>query len=291
MGKRIITFVLVFVCLISLTGCGKSNNNSNEKSDGGIFSKSLKTSDLDIKDFSYNTEASKCSGYDCYVMSLENNSKYDLIGVQFTYGVKKDATEEQLNVYSNFMNEHDGYIEDDDSPKDVILRGSVERLVQKNEKMTGLKFTVGYKDWSWYDYPTDEQFNLMEPKELQIGVLGEDKKMYIAYYDFNKKVWKLDEKTISVDTWSKKDIANKIDKPTAKHFIVRNDEDDDFEIYAYGVSEEDYNAYVDGLVNKGFTKEDSYSSHFEGKNNEGYEVDVYYTKDDQKMSLSIEKED
>lgn len=54
MGKRIITFVLVFVCLISLTGCGKNNNNSNEKSDGRNFSKSLKTSDLDIKDFSYN---------------------------------------------------------------------------------------------------------------------------------------------------------------------------------------------------------------------------------------------
>ena len=86
------------MCLISLTGCGKNSNNSNEKSDGGIFSKSLKTSDLDIKNFSYNTEASKCSGYDCYVMSLENNSKYDLIGVQFTYGVKKDASEVFDNI-------------------------------------------------------------------------------------------------------------------------------------------------------------------------------------------------
>ena len=31
-------------------------------------------------------------------MSLENNSKYDLIGVQFTYGVKKDATEVFDNI-------------------------------------------------------------------------------------------------------------------------------------------------------------------------------------------------
>ena len=285
MKKSIKILLLFAVCIISLTGCGKEGNNSG----GGLFSKSLKASNMNIKNFEYNTESTKCNGYDCYSMSLTNNSKYDIVAVEFTYVVKSSATEEQLSVYSDFMKDHDGYIEEDDSPKDVILRGNVERLISKGETMNGLHFTVGFKTWSWYDYPTEEQFNLMEPKEMQLGVIGEDKKLYIAYYDFKKDSWKLDEKTVVADTWTKKELSKNLIQPTSKHFIVREDEDDEYSIYAYGVTEENYKKYVEDLKNSGYEQDDSYTGHFEGKNKDGQEIEVWYYDDDQRMSISIEK--
>ena len=48
----------------------------------------------------------------------------------------------------------------------------------------------------------------MEPKELQIGIVSGNK-LYIAYYNFKGKSWKLDEKTVVVDEWTKNEICKK----------------------------------------------------------------------------------
>ncbi len=204
MKKTILTILLGVLMIFSMTGCGGKNN-----SNGILGNKSLKASDLSIEDFKWETVSGKCDGYDCYVLSLTNNSKYDIIGVNFSYKVKDEVTDSQLNVYEEFMKEHDGYIDENDSPKNVTLIGEKNKLVQKGEQLTDLRFTVGYEDSAWYDYPTDEQFNLMEPKELQLGVISENK-LYIAYYSFKDKSWKLDQNTADVDTWPNTDIAKKL---------------------------------------------------------------------------------
>lgn len=284
MKKKIISVFLLAFMILGLTGCG-GNGGSNSP-----LSKGLNAKDLSIEDFKWETKASKCDGYDCYVLSLTNNSKYDIIGVEFTYKVKDSVTESQLSVYDSFMKDHDGYIEEDDSPKKVILRGDKNQLVQKGEELTGLRFTVGYDRWSWYDYPTDEQFSLMEPKELQVGVVSNNK-LYIAYYDFQNKSWKLDENTTEVDVWTKSELGKKLNKPNGKHFVTITDDEDEFKIYSYGCSKDTYKEYVETLKSSGFAEEDSYSSHFEGKNNDGYVVEVWYEESGQYLSISIEKED
>lgn len=232
MKKTILTILLGVLMIFSMTGCGGKNN-----SNGILGNKSLKASDLSIEDFKWETVSGKCDGYDCYVLSLTNNSKYDIIGVNFSYKVKDEVTDSQLNVYEEFMKEHDGYIDENDSPKNVTLIGEKNKLVQKGEQLTDLRFTVGYEDSAWYDYPTDEQFNLMEPKELQLGVISGNK-LYIAYYSFKDKSWKLDQNTADVDTWSNTDVAKKISKPNEKHHVIITDDEDEFKIYSYGITKD-----------------------------------------------------
>ena len=94
MKKTILTILLGVLLIFSMTGCGGKNN-----SNGILGNKSLKASDLSIEDFKWETVSGKCDGYDCYVLSLTNNSKYDIIGVNFSYKVKDEVTNSQLNVY------------------------------------------------------------------------------------------------------------------------------------------------------------------------------------------------
>ena len=296
MKKTILILCAVLFCVscAMLQGCS-TNNNLSDNDDGnkgsiGDQNTVLKASDLSIDDYEWATDRTKYNGVDCYSFSLTNNSDYDIIAVEFTYKVKEDVNDSDLVVYDEFMKDHDGYIEEDDSPKDVILKGSKNALVAKGEQLTGLRFTVGFQNWSWYDYPTTEQFNLMEPKEMQIGVIGKDNILYIAYYDFEDDAWILDENTMAVDTWSKKEIAKKISKPNEGHHVVTTDEEDEFNVYSYGINADEYNQYVENLKTAGFAEESNSSSHFEGKDTNGYVVELWYYSDEERLSIGVEKD-
>jgi len=153
-----------------------------------------------------------------------------------------------------------------------------------------LRFMIGFKNWSWYDYPTDEQFELMGPKEIQLGVVGEDGLLYLAYYDFETDTWMIDENTIPVDTWSEKEIAKKISRPAEGHHVVTTDEDDRFGFVSYGVTTDDYSQYVKSIKAVGFAEDNSNPSHFAGKSADGYTVKLWYYSEDERLSITIEKE-
>lgn len=248
----------------------------------------MKVNDLSIDDFEWETKRTKYNGADYYSFTLTNNSVYDIINVEFTYKVKDDVNDSDLEVYSEFMKKHDRFIEEGDSPKDVILVGSKNSLVPTGEQLTDLIFTVGLRHGSWYDYPTDEQFNLMEPKKMQINIIGKDNVLYFAYYDFEDAEWMLVGDTMLVDTWSEKAIANRISKPVAAHHIVTMDYEDEFQVYAYGTKEDEYNQYVETLKTSGFKEKSRNFYSFVGENEDGYTVAVYYYSDEEKMSINVD---
>lgn len=286
--KRTVTFILAIVlCLysVALQGCSDSDNGT-----GGLSKKSLKASDLSIENFEWETVSSKYNGHDCFVFSLVNNSDYDIIGVEFTYKIRTDVPDDALIVYDEFMKDHEGYIDETDSPRDVILRGTKDVLVSKGEKLTDLRFTVGFQDWVWYDYPTKEQFELMEPKELEIGVVGDDNTYYIAYYSFIDKSWTLDEITVPANTWSKKAIAQTISKPTEAHHIIVKDEEDRFEVRSYGITADAFLQYVEEIKKVGFVGDSASDAYFDGKNGEGYSVTLDYKAKDQRLIIRVKRD-
>lgn len=279
--RRTIKYLSILLLIICLTACGKGDN-------GGINllpTKKLKASDLSISDFEWNTDASKCYGNDCYIFSLKNNSKYDIVGFQFKYSVKDDVPTSDLDIYDDFMKDHDGYIEEDDSPRYVTLNtGAVDVLLSQGESKEGTTLRIGYRDWTWYSYPNDKQFELMEPNELQVGIIYE-KKLYLAYYSFLNKSWKLDAKTGVADEWTNKEIGKKLPKTNGKHFIVIVDEDDYYNIGVYGITKELYNEYIDELVKQNYEK-----GEYDRYKKDGYTIDLYYNEDMETLDLSIKKD-
>lgn len=277
-----IKFILLVILGIVLTGCGNKTT---------LINKTLSTKDLNIKDFAFNAEKSKCSGFDCYIVEFTNNSKYDLISVNFKYKVKDDVTEEMLSLYDEFMKDHDWFIDEDDSKREVTLRGNTDELIEKGSTTRNVMLTIGYNNYSWYDTPSKEQFDLMELNEIQIGVIGKDKKLYLAYYSFVDKSWRIDETTIDLNVWPKTELSKLIPVPDFKYYAVIDSDEEDFSFYAVGVSKDDYFEYVNKLKESGFVNIEQYEDYiFEATNKENNGIEIWYEENIMNLTLSLTKD-
>lgn len=280
-----INSIKVFALLLFMVVLSACSKNSS------IFNKSLKAKDLSISDFTWSTENSKCFGKNCYIVSFTNNSNYDVISPKFIYKVKDDISDESLNVYNEFMQEHSWFLNEQDTVRGVTLIGYDDSLVEKSKNTRKIIFTVGFDNTAWHDYPTKEQFELMEPKELSLGVIGKDSKLYLAYYNFIDKSWSLDETTMDVNVWPTSELAKKVDKIVGKYFMVTYSSENSISVQSYDVSKDDYDKYVGKLKSNGFTNEESYSSYmFEAKDADGAEVNLWYEEDTFSLAMTLNKD-
>lgn len=280
-----INSIKVFTLLLFMVVLSACSKNSS------IFDNSLKAKDLSISDFTWSTEYSKCSGENCYIVSFTNNSNYDVISPKFIYKVKDDISDESLNVYNKFMQEHSWFLNEGDTVRGVTLIGYDDSLVEKSKNTRKIIFTVGFDNTAWHDYPTKEQFELMEPKELSLGVIGKDSKLYLAYYNFIDKSWSIDETIMDVNVWPTSELAKKVDKIVGKYFMVTYNSENSISVQSYGASKDDYDKYVGKLKSNGFTNEESYSSYlFEAKDGDGAEVNLWYDEDTFSLAMTLNKD-
>lgn len=290
MKKKILSILMLVVIILCLTACG-DNQSDNKQS---IFSKELKTSDLSIEDFNIEIGKTKKYGIEYYVATFTNNSKYPVVSFQIDYEPKDDVTETQLSVYNDFMKEHYDWIESDDLTG-VILRASGEKLVENGSSIGKTNITIGYDTYSWYDSPSKEQFDLMEPKELQIGIIGENDVLYIAYYDYNEKEWLIDEESKQLNEWPKVEIAKKVIKPECKYTLLDSAIDDEEKIYfdCYGINKEKFKTYIKTLQDAGYEVKDieeSYSSYYDSvETSDGYELTLDCDYEKEKLSIELSK--
>ena len=249
---------------------------------------------MSIEDFSIETGISKKYGEDYYYATFTNNSKYPVVAFQIDYEPKDSVTESELSVFDNFMKEHYDWIESDDLTG-VILRASGEKLVEKENSIEKAVINIGYEKYSWYNTPSKEQFELMEPKELQIGVIGENDVLYIAYYDYNEKKWLIDEESNQLNEWPKTEIAKKVIKPECKYTLLDSDIDDEEEIDfdCYGVTKEKFKVYVKTLQDAGYEVKDieeSYSSYYDSiETSDGYELTLDCDYEEEILSIDLSK--
>lgn len=285
--KKTIITLLVIISLF-ITACG--NKNGDEVS--SILKNGIKASDLSIKDFEIENGTSKKYGKDYYYTTLTNNSEYPIVSFQIDYQPKKDTTEDDLKVYDEFIKEHADWIENDNL-FGVILRSSGEKLVEKGEKIENAVVNIGYDTYSWYNTPNQEQFELMEPKELQIAVIGENNVLYVAYYNYNNKEWTIDKENRELNTWPNTEISKKVITPECKYTLLSSDIDNEekIEFDCYGIDKKQFKSYIKKLQESGIkAKEvnDSYNSYYDSiETEDDYEITIngYFEKNKAKISL------
>ena len=265
--------VVLFLCII-LTGCGSKDSSATN-----LFNNTLKVKDLSIEDFSWETKSTMISGEKYYAMSLTNNSKYDVIGVEIDYKVSDTTSESDLSAFDGFMKNHSDWIDEDQTSRDITLVGSQNKLIKKGETINQIVLTIGIDDLSWYDVPNDTQFSLMEPKTLQIGIVGKDDKLYIAYYDFIEKSWMIDETVVELNNWTDTELSQQIVKPNCDYYYVSDDDDGYYDFTAYGITSDYFKEYVSLIKEKGFTENDPLStdSYYSAEDADGNYISIDYT--------------
>lgn len=287
--KKIFIIIVCGVCLLGITGCG----NNEKSSSGGIFSNSLKAKDLAIKDFVWETKETRINGKKSYVMTITNNSEYDILGAKIYYELKDSATEDDLKLFDDFMTDHADWFDEDETVEDITLVGSRDKLVKKGETLDQIILYIGMGTTYWYDRPTEEQFELMQPYELQLAVIGKDNKAYVVYYEFDDDEWSIDEITKAVNTWAKNDLADKVIKPTCDYYILTSevDEEDYLDFVCYGVTKEYFRQYAEESRKAGFDVDapevDDYEMYYSAENKDGISISITYDEKSETLEVSI----
>ena len=284
----VITLMLSFVFVLS--GCKCSNGKSG---DASSITQAITENSLNIDDFIWNVEQTKKSGKDIYTFSLTNNSKYELLGAEINYKTKAGLTPEQLSLFDDFKAKHESYFKDGQTTADVTLIGKKETYIPTSGSANGIPVTIGVGNYSWYDSPTKEQFDLMEPNELVLIVVGSDDVAYPAYYSFADKKWKIDSKTVKLNNWPDSELAKLIPEPKDYNYKMTLAYEDHIAADVYGVTDEYFKSYVEQLKEKGFTEDideynsDSYSR-WEAKDKNGNKVSLEYHNDTHILRIHLD---
>ena len=297
MKKIIIGVIIIIAIVLIIFGINKLTSNNgvsiSEKGEdtvNSVLGKKLDSKDLSIDDYSWevNPKVDKYSNRG-YALSFTNNSKYDVIGVEIDYKTKDDVTDDELKIFDEFRNSHEGYIDEDDSSRDISLISKKDTLVKKGENIDNSFLFLGHKKTYWdnFDgYPTKEQFELMEPSTLELGIIGEDLRLYIAYYDFVNQKWSIYDDSKKLNTWPSNEMSKKIKEPDCDYYILKSDTDDeDVDLICYGVSEEKDKEYIKTMQDSGFTVDapEYYEYSYSAKNADGNEIEVRYDKEKNRM--------
>lgn len=284
MKRKILNVLILFVMVIGLTACGNNESGSNS-----ILGKGLKTKDLSIDDFAWETKETHIDGKKTYAMTLTNNSEYDILGVEIDYEVKSSATQEELKVFDKFMSDHADWIDEDETAEDITLIGKRQKLVKNGESVSQIILYIGMGTSYWHDRPDETQFDLMEPETLQMLIVGKDNKVYVAYYEFDDKEWDLDEETRELNKWPNNELSKKVTKPQSEYLLVTSDEeDDDVDFTMYGCTKDYFKEYVETIKSAGFNVDvpEDYSTYFSAEDSDGNSISVTYDKDNDIMKVS-----
>lgn len=185
--------------------------------------------------------------------------------------------------------------------------GKKEKLEWPDNKLTKLipKPDAKYAEVETYDESLDvtvhkqssEQFKSyvkeVKKKGFNNGVVDENNSMYTTYeaydkkgnsielsYDKKKKIYTIDLELSKVSdkyTWPSIGMATLIPKPDSDYGKITSDSSDYFTIYVGKTSRQDYEKYINKVVEKGFNIDHSkYKNSFEAKDSKGNKIDIYY---------------
>ena len=280
MKRHFLCMAMSLVTVFGMCAC----SNSQTSSSSTILSSELTADMLSIDDFDWSVDQILYQGTRCYALSLTNNSKYDLLGVEIDYRLKDDATEAEIALFDDFKAKHSDYIDEDDQ---LILRGYEEKLVESQSSISEIGLAIGAGNLTWYDEPSEQQFSVMQPDYLLLGVIYNNK-LYAAYYDLVNESWSIGEST-DINDWPTNELTGLIPKPECKAYTTIYYENiQTFDSTLYGITKEFFDDYVQQIKDAGFTNEDySADSYYIASDADGNSISLSYNDGNNSMYISL----
>lgn len=283
MNKKIKIFTIFAVILsvvVCFAGCG-SNEKTDKPSSSAIKEK------INIEDIAWNVDEGIVDGDRYVLLNYTNNTQYTLTNFEITFKEKTGVTEEEkLNFYSDIQKKFEASDEDmeDIKSRPISMHAETDRVVNPSESISNANCYY----YGGYTYLKDiDHYNLVEPDIATIKYIDEDK-IFIVYYDYGSKKYSTETETEIAYQWSQTDLGSKIPKPDVK--VVESGRDDEaiFMFDAYGLSLEQFNAYVEECKGLGYTVEPgSFEGFYSADNAEGYNVYLHYDEKSYSMSGTI----
>lgn len=299
MNRRIMSKVCS-VCmltgiLIGGAGCGSTGNgiinesntqvqNTNEPT---IQENSFSAKDaIKIEDIDWTVSDSILDGERFVGFSYTNNSKYTILDIEMEFVQKENTTAEQLAVFDTLKTDREWT---DEEVQEIYILGYNRKCVDPVETAAESPCVI---NGTYTLVENMEQYELMEPEMVSIAFIGDDGKGYALYYDYKTQAYgESSAGPKDLHEWSTSDISSLLPKADYRAVEVTSDEKDSFRFRAYGVSQEEYEEYVEEVKNKGFAEVgfDSDTT-YRATNEDGFEASISYNAMDEEMSGNVQKE-
>lgn len=274
----------IFAVILSMTGCFAGCGSGETANHPG--GKAIKEK-INIEDIAWNVDEGIVGGDRYVLLSYTNDTQYTITNFEITFNEKAGITEEEKSdFYSDIQEKLELSDEDMDDLKSrsISMHAETDRVVNPSEAISN----VNCYYYSGYFYLKDiNHYNLVEPDIATIKYLDEDK-IFTVYYDYGSKKYSTEAETEIAYQWSQTDLGSKIPKPDVK--VVKSGRDDEaiFMFDAYGLTLEQFNAYVNECKELGYTVEPgNFEGFYTADNTEGYNVYLHYDEQEHSMSGTI----
>lgn len=267
---------------LSLAGCSMGAPSGSNQPTTGISENKLarpKKDAVKIEDIPWKVEPGVDNGERRMQLSFENNSKYEIVGMTVRYEIKPDVTAETISqVFAEDINDYLSV----DNIMDHGNTAMVYGRTQPGEESPAGKFDLLYLD-------TPEKLDCFEAEMITIMYRSGDK-LYAESYDPVNKAYGIADNSSDIDVWSKTDLAKMLPRPSDEYVYKVQDEEDEFEFWAVGTTQESFEAYVEECKEAGFTEDAAGSdgSWYQADSEDGaYELHVARSYEGMWCTLSV----
>ncbi len=204
----------------------KATSENSDKASG-----TLTADDLSISYFEWNVQEKILNKALCYTLTLHNRSPYPLLSTEINYKVRDTATEQDLKRFDEFKKDNKKYIDQNEDNRNIILIGKSEAYVKPGQYLKDVPVTIGIHSMTWFDTPDYDQFILMKPSALTLGIV-KDNLLYQCRYDFTDKAWTVDSDPKKLNSWPDTDLSKIIPKPSCDYCLITTSGKSEINCYA-----------------------------------------------------------
>lgn len=278
------------VACIPLMACSNSSNEESYVQPEQTTSNesAVSASQLSMDDLDWSVAETIVDGERSVCMALANNSPYTIAELEITFVQTASVTDEELEAYyadiKELLSADDDDMEEVRS-KDISMYAHTSKLIAAGESTSDISL---YYYSGWYYMKNIDHYALVEPDIATIKFIDGDK-VYTEYYDFQTNKYTIEDDATEAYQWTTSALGDKLPKPETEIVAVSIDYDDSFSFDAYGMSLEDFNAYVKQCKSMGYTVDSSEWEGFYSANDEtGYDLYMNYDEDDDEMYVSLD---
>lgn len=300
MKRKGIVFLLILLLLTAATACSGPSSGSPDSSESSISptqtetqqkdsaQDTLSASDLSISLFEWDVREEVIADELAYRLNLKNGSPYPVLSTEIIYKTRETATNEELKQFDRFKKDHKEYVDPDDDNHNIRLFGQSESYIKPGQYLQNLPITIGIHSMTWYDTPNYDQFVLMRPASLSLGLV-KNNLLYHCHYDFIEKNWSVDPDAEPLNTWPDTRLTRLIPKPPCDYYLISTKTEDSYlRITAYGISNKQYQSYVQSVKENGFTLHtDTGKNYYSAEDRKENAVDIIRDADNLNMTIHV----
>jgi prolyl oligopeptidase PreP (S9A serine peptidase family) len=250
---------------------------------------------VSIDDIEWTTGSQIVDGERSLQLNYTNKSDVTIKDVSMEFVVKENLSKEEKKSMYSYMKSRWGIKK---SELDTLSANGKINMSVDVDKVTDPDESSGadvYYFDTEYKVNSKEQFDLMQPDKMTITYVDDDNKFKTVAYDYNSKEYSEDEDSLyageTAFEWSDSKISKMIPKPDSKVVEIYSDDKELFSFDAYGISQDEYDAYIKACKAKGFTKGiESDGQDFKASDSKEYKISVSYDKSGNDMDLEISKD-